>query len=49
MVSIGFPSKMAHAMILTELPVHDVIMYVNTRRSGTTAYFFNTSLTRSDD
>ena len=36
-------------MISIERPVHDVIMHVNTRRSCTTAYFFNNSLSNTGD
>ena len=47
MVSTGFPSK--GRIILIELPVRDVIMHVNMRGSKTTAYFFNDSLSRTED
>ena len=43
----GFHQK--GPMILIELPGHDVIMYVNTRRSETITSFFNNSLSRTED
>ena len=46
-VSTAFHQK--GPMILIELPDHDVIVYDNTRRSATITYFFNNSLSRTDD